>query len=102
MCVASGGVYSEGLHTFGGGMFTAFRLTSLVTGLWVGPRSSVVSASEFKPDDPGFDPQVAQGEGQFLHLSQSTLVQTCVPDLPSCVRHAPRFVRLLVGWLVVF
>ena len=33
MCVASGGVYSEGLYKFGGGRFTGFRFSSLVAGL---------------------------------------------------------------------
>ena len=38
---------------------------------------SVVSESEFKSKDPGFDPLVRQGEGQFFCPSESTLVQTC-------------------------
>ena len=29
MCVASGGMHSEGLWKFGGGVFTGFRFTSL-------------------------------------------------------------------------
>ena len=34
MCVASEGMYSEGVSTFGGCiMFTGFRFTSLVAGL---------------------------------------------------------------------
>ena len=32
-CVASGRMYCEGLKEFGGGMFTGFRFTSVVTGL---------------------------------------------------------------------
>ena len=42
-------------------------------------RSSMVStysASAFKSEDPGFDPQVGQGEGQFFYPPESTLVQT--------------------------
>ena len=52
---------------------------------------------KFKSEDPGFDPQVGQGEGQFLYSSESTLVQTCsvVPEPPSCVRHAHTLLRML-------
>ena len=34
--------------------------------------------SEFKSEDPGFDPLAGQGEVQFSCLSESTLVQTCL------------------------
>ena len=39
-------------------------------------RSSVVSESTLKSEDPGFDP--GQVEGQFFCLPESTLVQTCL------------------------
>ena len=35
-----------------------------------GGCSSVVSASEFKLEDPGFDPQAEQGKGQFFCPSE--------------------------------
>ena len=61
-----------------------------------GGRSSMVSASELKPEDPGFDPLAGQGEGQFFCLSR---VHSCadlfVPGPPSCVRNARDFVRML-------
>ena len=42
-----------------------------------GGRSSVVSALEFKSEDPGFDPLMGQGEGQFfLYPPESSLPQT--------------------------
>ena len=37
LCVANAGMYSEGMQKFDGGMFTGFRFTSLVTGLWGWP-----------------------------------------------------------------
>ena len=40
--------------------------------------SFVVRASEFKADDPGFDPLAGQGEVQFFCPSESTRVQTCL------------------------
>ena len=51
-------------------------------------RSSVVKTSEFKSEDPGFDPL----EGQGPLNSGADLF---VPDSPSCVRHAPKFVCTL-------
>ena len=39
-------------------------------------RNSVVSALEFKSEDPGFDPLVGHGDGQFFGHSESTLMQT--------------------------
>ena len=64
-----------------------------------GGRSSVATASEFKSKDTGFDPLVWQDEGQFFCPSESTLVQTCLCLTPlplsSCVRHAPKTVRML-------
>ena len=41
-----------------------------------GGRSSVVRASEFKSEDPGFDPLAGQGRAQFFYPSESTFVQT--------------------------
>ena len=41
-----------------------------------GGRSPVVIESEFKSEDPGFDPLAGQGQGQFFCPSESTLVQT--------------------------
>ena len=39
----------------------------------------MVRESEFKSEDPGFEPLAGQGEGQFIFcLSESTLVQTCL------------------------
>ena len=56
----------------------------------------MVSESEFKSEDPGFGPLVGQGEkGVFFNYSESTLVHLFVPDHPTCVRHAPKFVRTL-------
>ena len=37
-------------------------------------RNSVVRESEFKSEDPWFDPLAGQGERQFLCPSESTLV----------------------------
>ena len=48
----------------------------------------MVTASEFKAEDSGFDPLVGQGEGEFFYPPESTLVQTCLcletlpPPLP--------------------
>ena len=42
-----------------------------------GGRSSVVRASVLKSEEPGFDPLVRQGEGQFFCPSELTHVQTC-------------------------
>ena len=36
-----------------------------------GGRGSVVRASQFKSEDPGFDPLAGQGEEQFFYLSDS-------------------------------
>ena len=47
MCVASGGMYFKGLWKFGGGMFTDFRLISLVTGLLGWPSYDFVIIPEF-------------------------------------------------------
>ena len=59
-----------------------------------GGRSSVVRESEFKPEDPGFDPMAGQIEEQIVCTSsESTFVQTCLVrahDHPSYVRHAPQ------------
>ena len=41
-------------------------------------RFSVVRASEFKSEDPGYNPLTGQGEGQFFYPSESTLVETCL------------------------
>ena len=43
-----------------------------------GERSSVVRESEFKSEDPGFDPLERQGEKPFFCPSELTLVQTCL------------------------
>ena len=43
-----------------------------------GGHSSVVRASEFKTEDPGFDPLVEQGEGQFFCPPELNRVQTCL------------------------
>ena len=57
-------------------------------------RGSVVRASKFKPEDPGF-----RVRGTFSFLFHR--VNSCAdpppppPTLPSCVRHAPNFVRTL-------
>ena len=49
-----------------------------------------------KSVNPGFDPLVGQGEGQFFYPSKSTLVQTCLCRTPAaCVRHAPKFLLML-------
>ena len=54
-----------------------------------GGRGSVVSASEFKPEDPGIDPFTGQGEDQFFYPFNSC-VDLFVPDSPLCVWHAPK------------
>ena len=58
--------------------------------LGIGGRGSVVSASEFKFEDPGFDPPTGQCEAQFSGPSESTLVQTCacLTPLRVYIRHA--------------
>ena len=43
-----------------------------------GGHGSVLSVSEFKPDNPGFDPLAGRGERQCFCLSESTRVQTCL------------------------
>ena len=48
-----------------------------------GGRRSVVGASEFKSEDPGFDPQAGQGEG-VLSVPPSQLL--CQQILFSCTR----------------
>ena len=61
-----------------------------------GCTSSVVRESEFKSEDPGFNPLAGQGEGQvFLSLRVDSCADLFVPDLPSCVWHAPKFMRTL-------
>ena len=63
----------------------------------VGP-SSVVRVSEFKSQDPGFDPSVGLGEGHFflsLRVNSCADLFTVPPELPSCVQHTPTFVRML-------
>ena len=67
--------------------------------------SVVVTPSEFKSEDPGFDPLMGQGDGQVLFLflsppplpSESTLVQTCLCQSPSfvCTRHPPKMCALV-------
>ena len=50
-----------------------------------GGRISVVTESELKSEEPGFDPLAGQGEEHFFYPSVSTLVQTCLcltPDPP--------------------
>ena len=41
-------------------------------------NGSVVRESEFKSEDPGFDPLLGQGEENHFSPSESTLVQTCL------------------------
>ena len=41
-------------------------------------RSSVVKASDFKSEDPGFDPLAEQGDEQLVYLTHLTLVLTCL------------------------
>ena len=62
------------MNTFGG--LSAAQLNSANR-----ERSSLVTASELKSEDPGFDPLVGQGDGQvvvFFCPSESTLEQTCL------------------------
>ena len=49
-----------------------------------GGRSSVVSASEFKSEDPGFD-LLAGPNIFFLSLRVNSSAYLFVPDTPSCV-----------------
>ena len=63
-------------------------------------RSSVVTASEFKSEDPGFNPlagQGGEGGGQLFCPSESALSArlVCACDPPSCVWHVPIRVRTL-------
>ena len=60
-----------------------------------GGRGSVVRDLEFKSEDPGFDPLVGQGKGQFLCPSESTLAQTCLCLTPLHVygTHPNVFIR---------
>ena len=51
--------------------------------------------SEFKSEDPGFDPLAGHGEEVFLCLSVNSCANLFVPDPPSCVQHALKFVRKL-------
>ena len=51
---------------------------------------SVVRASEFKSEDPGFDTLPGQSEGQFFCPSESTLVQNCVCLTPTHPSPPPR------------
>ena len=61
-------------------------------------RGSVVSASEYKSEDPGFDPLAERGEGPFF---LSFRINSCAdwfapePSSSSRVLHAPKFVRVL-------
>ena len=56
----------------------------------------MVRELEFKSVDPGFDPPVRQGGIQFvLSLQVNACADWFVPDPPSWVRHAPKFVRTL-------
>ena len=48
-----------------------------------GGRGSVVRESEFKPEDPGFDPLAGQGEEYiFLSLRVNSCADLFVPDPP--------------------
>ena len=60
-----------------------------------GGRGSVVRELEFKSENPGFDPLVERGEGQwvFLSLRFISCADLFVPDHLSCVRLAPKLVR---------
>ena len=53
----------------------------------------MVSASEFKSEDLGFDTLVgAEGGGGGLPLRRdNSCAGLFVPDPPSCVRHTPKF-----------
>ena len=56
-----------------------------------GCHGSVVRESEFKSEDPGFDPWAGQGEGQFFCPSEvNSYVDLFLLDPPSCVQHAPK------------
>ena len=61
-------------------------------------RGSVARESEFKSEDPGFNPLVGQGEEQFLCSSESALVKTCLCLIPLRVysMHPHYFVRTLM------
>ena len=75
-------------------LFSLVDLSQLffdVVSCHMGGRSSVVRASEFKSEDPGFDPLAGQDNDQFFCPSESTLVQTCLCLNPHRVRHTPKF-----------
>ena len=55
----------------------------------------MVRTLEFKSEDPEFDPVAGQGVGQFLSLQVNSCADFFVPDPPSCLWHAPTFVRTL-------
>ena len=55
----------------------------------------MVRESEFKSEDPGFDPLAEQGERHVFCPSESTLVQTCYQTPIPFVCMAPKFVRTL-------
>ena len=61
----------------GGGKETCFVIVCSAPRGDGGLYSSVVRASEFESEDPGFDPLAGQGDTQFLCPSESTLVPTC-------------------------
>ena len=58
----------------------------------------MVRESEFKSEDPGFDPLAGLGNKQVCFLSlrvKLSCADLFVSHPPSCVRHAPKFVRTL-------
>ena len=57
----------------------------------------MVSASEFKSEDPGLDPLVGQGEWQFFCLSESTLMQTFSCLTPLCVYGAHKLIKIHIS-----
>ena len=56
-------------------------------------HGSVVTESEFKSKDPGFDPLAGRSEEQFFCPSVNSCAHLFVPDPPLSVRHTPTFVR---------
>ena len=60
-----------------------------------GGRSSVINASEFQPEVPGFDYLAGQSENFFMSLRINSCADLFVPNALSCVQHAPKFVRTL-------
>ena len=59
----------------------------------IGGVAQLLVSRNSNPKTLGFDPLLGQGEKQSFCPSESTCADLFVSDHPSCVRHAPTFVR---------